>query len=258
MARHRQRRDRRRDRACRRRDQHDPRRRGRHHAAQPRAAGRSPSSSARSTRCSPAASTWASAARPARDQRVARALRRTLDSDANAFPQDVIELQSYFADDGRPASSRRRARARSRELWILGSSTVRRAARRDARPALRLRLALRARCARRRRWRSTAAISARRRSSRKPLCDGRLQRLRRRHRRRRPSCSPPRSSSRSSRCAPATRASCRRPSPAIARACGAQGAAMLDHVLQCSAVGTPRRRSRAGSPASSRAPASTR
>ena len=37
---------------------------------------------------------------PGSDQRVARALRRTLDSDPNAFPQDVMELQSYFADDG--------------------------------------------------------------------------------------------------------------------------------------------------------------
>ncbi|HVJ00976.1 MAG TPA: MsnO8 family LLM class oxidoreductase, partial [Sphingomonas sp.] len=38
---------------------------------------------------------------PGSDQRVARALRRTLDSDPDAFPQDVVELQSYFADDGR-------------------------------------------------------------------------------------------------------------------------------------------------------------
>ncbi len=37
---------------------------------------------------------------PGSDQRVARALRRTLDSDPNAFPRDVMELQSYFADDG--------------------------------------------------------------------------------------------------------------------------------------------------------------
>ncbi|WP_294196229.1 MsnO8 family LLM class oxidoreductase, partial [uncultured Sphingomonas sp.] len=37
---------------------------------------------------------------PGSDQRVARALRRTQDSDPNAFPQDVLELQSYFANDG--------------------------------------------------------------------------------------------------------------------------------------------------------------
>ncbi|PNB52480.1 alkane 1-monooxygenase, partial [Pseudomonas sp. FW305-130] len=37
---------------------------------------------------------------PGSDQIVARAMRRNLDSDANAFPQDVVELQSYFADDG--------------------------------------------------------------------------------------------------------------------------------------------------------------
>jgi len=38
---------------------------------------------------------------PGSDQRVARAMRRTLETDPNAFPQDVMELQSYFADDGR-------------------------------------------------------------------------------------------------------------------------------------------------------------
>ena len=35
---------------------------------------------------------------PGSDQRVAAAIRRTLDNDPNAFPRDVMELQSYFAD----------------------------------------------------------------------------------------------------------------------------------------------------------------
>src|SRR5438876_11694935 len=37
---------------------------------------------------------------PGSDQVVARAIRRTLETDPNAFPRDVMELQSYFADDG--------------------------------------------------------------------------------------------------------------------------------------------------------------
>ena len=64
---------------------------------------------------------------PGSDQRVARAMRRTLDSDANAFPQDVLELQSYFADangSGGQAGIVATPGAGARpELWILGSST---------------------------------------------------------------------------------------------------------------------------------------
>jgi len=59
---------------------------------------------------------------PGSDQVTARALRRNLASDADEFPQDVIELQEYFAD-----SSRRGVRAvpgagLDVPLWILGSS----------------------------------------------------------------------------------------------------------------------------------------
>ena len=62
---------------------------------------------------------------PGTDQVTARALRRTLHSDPDAFPQEVLELMSYFhpdADDGRL-----RARAVPGEgldvpIWILGSS----------------------------------------------------------------------------------------------------------------------------------------
>lgn len=60
---------------------------------------------------------------PGTDQAAARALRRTLDSNANAFPQDVLELMSYF----QPAEPGQRVRAIPGEgldvpVWILGSS----------------------------------------------------------------------------------------------------------------------------------------
>jgi luciferase family oxidoreductase group 1 len=59
---------------------------------------------------------------PGSDQRVARAMRRTLTSDANAFPQDVLELQSYFADDGQTGITATPGAGATPELWILGSS----------------------------------------------------------------------------------------------------------------------------------------
>jgi luciferase family oxidoreductase group 1 len=60
---------------------------------------------------------------PGTDQAAARAMRRTLNSDPNAFPQDVLELMGYFAD----AQPDQRVRAIPGEglgvpLWILGSS----------------------------------------------------------------------------------------------------------------------------------------
>jgi len=59
---------------------------------------------------------------PGSDQRVAQAIRRTLDSDPNAFPRDVMELQSYFADDGRTGISATPGAGAKPELYILGSS----------------------------------------------------------------------------------------------------------------------------------------
>ncbi|QNQ10097.1 LLM class flavin-dependent oxidoreductase [Sphingomonas alpina] len=59
---------------------------------------------------------------PGSDQKVARAMRRTLESDANAFPQDVLELQSYFADDGQTGISATPGAGADIRLWILGSS----------------------------------------------------------------------------------------------------------------------------------------
>jgi luciferase family oxidoreductase group 1 len=60
---------------------------------------------------------------PGSDQRVARAMRRTLETDANAFPQDVLELQSYFADDGQTGIVATPGAGADVEMWILGSST---------------------------------------------------------------------------------------------------------------------------------------
>lgn len=59
---------------------------------------------------------------PGSDQATARALRRNLASDADEFPQDVVELMEYFA-----AESRRPVRAvpgagLNVPIWILGSS----------------------------------------------------------------------------------------------------------------------------------------
>jgi luciferase family oxidoreductase group 1 len=60
---------------------------------------------------------------PGTDQATARAMRRTLDSDPNAFPRDVIELMGYFTE----AEPGQRVRAIPGEglnipVWILGSS----------------------------------------------------------------------------------------------------------------------------------------
>jgi luciferase family oxidoreductase group 1 len=61
---------------------------------------------------------------PGTDMLTARALRRNLESGADSFPQDVIELINYFA----PAEPDQRVRAvpgegEEVEVWVLGSST---------------------------------------------------------------------------------------------------------------------------------------
>jgi luciferase family oxidoreductase group 1 len=60
---------------------------------------------------------------PGSDQAAARALRRTLSSDPNEFPQDVLELQQYFAtvQPGQAVMAVPGA-GLSVPLWILGSS----------------------------------------------------------------------------------------------------------------------------------------
>lgn len=59
---------------------------------------------------------------PGSDQRVMQAIRRTLDSDPNAFVRDIAELQSYFADDGRTGISATPGAGADIPLYILGSS----------------------------------------------------------------------------------------------------------------------------------------
>jgi luciferase family oxidoreductase group 1 len=59
---------------------------------------------------------------PGGDRATALALRRTLNSDPDAFPQDVLELMSYFRPvDGQPVRAFPGAGLRV-PIWILGSS----------------------------------------------------------------------------------------------------------------------------------------
>ena len=100
----------------------DPRRGGRHHAAEPRAARRSRSSSARSSRCSLAVSISVSGARRAPISATAHALRRTLHSDPDAFPHDVLELMSYFHPEDGQTVRAVPGSGLDVPIWILGSS----------------------------------------------------------------------------------------------------------------------------------------
>ncbi|TGX52906.1 LLM class flavin-dependent oxidoreductase [Sphingomonas gei] len=59
---------------------------------------------------------------PGSDQRVSAAIRRGMGGDGNEFPQDVVELQSYFADDGRTGIRATPGAGADVKLWILGSS----------------------------------------------------------------------------------------------------------------------------------------
>ena len=60
---------------------------------------------------------------PGTDQATARALRRTLASDPNAFPDDVVELMHYFSET-RPGQAVRAIPGEGLQvpIWILGSS----------------------------------------------------------------------------------------------------------------------------------------
>jgi len=59
---------------------------------------------------------------PGSDQRVAQALRRTLASDERQFPQDVVELQAFLAGDERLGIRAVPGEGSHVPLWILGSS----------------------------------------------------------------------------------------------------------------------------------------
>jgi luciferase family oxidoreductase group 1 len=59
---------------------------------------------------------------PGSDMETARALRRNLESDANAFPQDVLELMDYFSDTPKQRVRAVPGTGLKVPLWILGSS----------------------------------------------------------------------------------------------------------------------------------------
>ena len=59
---------------------------------------------------------------PGSDPKTARAMRRNLDSDADAFPQDVLELADYFSASPRQAVRAVPGTGLDVPLWILGSS----------------------------------------------------------------------------------------------------------------------------------------
>jgi luciferase family oxidoreductase group 1 len=59
---------------------------------------------------------------PGSDQATARALRRTLESDADAFPQDVLELMDYLSDEPKQRVLAVPGKGSKVPLWILGSS----------------------------------------------------------------------------------------------------------------------------------------
>jgi luciferase family oxidoreductase group 1 len=59
---------------------------------------------------------------PGSDQLTARALRRNLSSDADQFPQDVVELMDYFSATQRHAVKAVPGAGLNVPIWILGSS----------------------------------------------------------------------------------------------------------------------------------------
>ena len=59
---------------------------------------------------------------PGSDQRTARALRRNLQSDAEEFPQDVLELMDYFSDAPQQPVRAVPGTGLRVPMWILGSS----------------------------------------------------------------------------------------------------------------------------------------
>ncbi|MFD0879778.1 LLM class flavin-dependent oxidoreductase [Variovorax dokdonensis] len=60
---------------------------------------------------------------PGSDQRTARALRRDLDTNADQFPQDVLELMDFMSKEPRQSVLAVPGRGLEVPIWILGSST---------------------------------------------------------------------------------------------------------------------------------------
>jgi luciferase family oxidoreductase group 1 len=60
---------------------------------------------------------------PGSDQRTARALRRDLDTNADQFPQDVLELMDFLSKEPRQSVLAVPGKGLEVPIWILGSST---------------------------------------------------------------------------------------------------------------------------------------
>ena len=183
----------------------------------------------------------------------ARALRRNLAGGADSFPQDVVELIGYFGRRrARPARARRPRRGHEVPVWILGSSLFGAQLAAHARPALRLRLAFRARRARAgdrrstaRRFRPSDALGAAVRDARPSTSSPPTPTPRRR--RLFTSLQQAFVNLRSGRPGPLPR-----PVDDIAATLDPTALAMVDRALACSAIGSPEHRRARGSRPSSR------
>ena len=186
-----------------------------------------------------------------------QALRKNLHQASEYFPQDVVELRALLTGDVElpiVATPGLGARGRAVDARL---EPVRRAARRAARAALRLRQPLRARPSRRRAGRLPQPVPPLGRA-RQAACDGGDDGDRRRDRRggraarlvAGPGLRPP-AQRRSGQAAAAGR-------PAIATRLPASARAMLEHLGQARAVGSPETVRASASPASSSAPRPTR
>ena len=120
---------------------------------------------------------------PGTDGRTALALRRDLDTAGDRFPRDVMELQAYFAPV-QPGQAIRAVPGAGLERAVVAPrvESLQRAARRRARPAVRLCLAFRARLPAAGARGLPAGVPAVGSAPRAP-CHGRRERLRRRQRR---------------------------------------------------------------------------
>ena len=175
---------------------------------------------------------------PGTDQATARALRRTLSGDVDRFPEDVAELQGYFRP-ARPGSRCARCPAPG-STSPSGSSGRACSARscREARAAVRVRVALRA-------WGPHGGValyrgdSARRSSSAEAARHARGQRVRGGHRRGGPAAWPARSCRPSRTCDAASPRLRRRPTRASSWRLAGWSAAELAQVFSCSVVGSP-------------------
>jgi alkanesulfonate monooxygenase SsuD/methylene tetrahydromethanopterin reductase-like flavin-dependent oxidoreductase (luciferase family) len=174
---------------------------------------------------------------PGTDQLTAHALRRTLSGDVDAFPTTCKSCRLFRRRPDRPASVRAFPAPAPRRRVDPGFQPVWRAARGRAGPALRLRLALRARVA----DAGDRAVPADLQTFGAPAKaspDAGRERRRRRDRRRGP---PPADVAAAGVRKPAQRSPTPLPPPVhdFASRLTPQQAGMLDDILACAAIGSP-------------------